>query len=62
MLHAVKHGEIGRVVDVLALWSVSFRGTKSMPKYSDALFKTLADLKRIDGKLRYDTSCCADQY
>jgi hypothetical protein len=52
MLRAVKRGEIGRVLDVLSHWMLSFRGTKSMPKYGDAVFQMLADLKRMDEKLR----------
>jgi hypothetical protein len=52
LLRAVKYGEIGRVVDVLAHWMLAFRGTGSMPKYADAVFQMLADLKRMDEKLR----------
>jgi hypothetical protein len=49
---SVKNGEIGRAMTILELWTLWFRGTRSMPKYSDAIFKTLYDLKRMDPKLR----------
>jgi hypothetical protein len=52
MNDSIRNGEIGRVMDILSLWTLWFRGTKSMPKYADAIFKTLYDLERMDPKLR----------
>ncbi|TDL17322.1 hypothetical protein BD410DRAFT_730160 [Rickenella mellea] len=49
---AVKTGDIGRVMNVLAYWMVMFRGTGSMPKYADALFYLLKDLKTMKPELR----------
>jgi hypothetical protein len=50
---AVKLGDIGRVVNVLAHWMLMFRGSGKMPKYADALFQVLMDLKRMKPQLRY---------
>ncbi|KAF5335492.1 hypothetical protein D9611_012206 [Ephemerocybe angulata] len=52
---AIKRGDIGTVVNVLAYWMVMFRGTGKMPKYADILFTTLAGLKAMDPKLRFDS-------
>lgn len=51
--YAIKRGDIGSVLNVLAHWMVMFRGTGKMPKYADALFHLLATLKRHDPRLRY---------
>lgn len=45
---AIREGDIGRVLNMLACWVVEFRGTGSMPKYADALFETLLTLKQMD--------------
>ncbi|TDL13616.1 hypothetical protein BD410DRAFT_735116, partial [Rickenella mellea] len=50
---AVRAGDVGRVTDVLAFWMVMFRGTGSMPKYADALFHLLKDLKTMAPELRH---------
>ncbi|KZT27989.1 hypothetical protein NEOLEDRAFT_1154640 [Neolentinus lepideus HHB14362 ss-1] len=50
--HAIKRGDIGMVINILALWMVMFRGTGSMPKYADALFQVLMNLKSMNPKLR----------
>ncbi|TFK51493.1 hypothetical protein OE88DRAFT_1712644 [Heliocybe sulcata] len=49
---AVKHGEIGVVMTILAHWMVMFRGTGRMPKYADALFECLLKLKHMHPDLR----------
>nr|GAT50185.1 predicted protein [Mycena chlorophos] len=49
---AVRAGHIGTVVTVLHHWMVMFRGTGKMPKYANALFHVLVDLKTMDPKLR----------
>lgn len=41
MVHAIKAGDIGRVVNVLRVWTVMMRSKKTMPKYADAIFETL---------------------
>jgi hypothetical protein len=50
---AIKRGDIGSVTNVLAHWMVMFRGSGKMPKYADALFHVITDLKTMDPKLRY---------
>lgn len=45
---AIREGDIGRVLNVLTVWMVEFRGTGSMPKYADALLETLLTLKQMD--------------
>ena len=45
--HAIKHGDVGRVINILVHWMVMFRGTGKMPKYADALFHLLVSLKRM---------------
>ncbi|KAJ3531453.1 hypothetical protein NMY22_g8150 [Coprinellus aureogranulatus] len=44
---AVKHGDIGSVVNILSYWMVMFRGTGKMPKYADMLYNTLMQLKLL---------------
>lgn len=34
--YAIKRGDIGSVVNILALWMTEFRGTGSMPRYAEA--------------------------
>ncbi|EKM51204.1 uncharacterized protein PHACADRAFT_32209 [Phanerochaete carnosa HHB-10118-sp] len=46
--HAVKHGDIGSIVNILAFWVHEFRGTGSISKYSEALLEVLMDLKTMD--------------
>jgi hypothetical protein len=49
---AVKRGDIGSVVNVLHYWMNMFRGTGKTPKYADAIFSTLMDLKAMDPNLK----------
>ncbi len=51
-VHAIKFGDIGRAVNVLNMWLVMMRGTSVMPKYADAIFEMLHDLKTCDPLLR----------
>ncbi|KAJ7669167.1 hypothetical protein B0H14DRAFT_3692675 [Mycena olivaceomarginata] len=50
---AVKRGDVGGVLCVSAHWMVMFRGTGHMPKYADAIFRVLTELKSMHPKLRY---------
>jgi hypothetical protein len=50
--HAIKRGDVGSVVNILAHWMVIFHGTEKMPKYADALFHLLVSLKRMKPQLR----------
>ncbi|KAJ7877264.1 hypothetical protein B0H14DRAFT_3859029 [Mycena olivaceomarginata] len=49
---AVKRGDVGGVLCVSAHWMVMFRGTGHMPKYADAIFRVLTELKSMHPKLR----------
>jgi hypothetical protein len=49
---AIKRGDVGSVVNVLAHWMVTFRGTGKMPKYADALFRLIIEFKTMNPKLR----------
>ena len=49
---AVKRGDVGAILDVATHWMLMFRGTGKMPKYADALFHILIDLKSMHPKLR----------
>jgi len=44
---AIKREDIRTVVSVLAHWMLMFCGSGKMPKYADALFHTLMDLKTM---------------
>lgn len=50
---AVKRGDVGGVLCVSTHWMVMFRGTGHMPKYADAIFHVLTELKSMHPKLRY---------
>jgi hypothetical protein len=50
---AVKRGDVGGVLCVSAHWMVMFRGTGRMPKYADAVFRVITELKLMYPKLRY---------
>ncbi|KAJ7066253.1 hypothetical protein C8F01DRAFT_1248284 [Mycena amicta] len=39
--HAIKKGDIGRVLNVLRIWAIMMRTPKTMPRYADAMFETL---------------------
>ncbi|KAF7360457.1 hypothetical protein MVEN_00776100 [Mycena venus] len=45
---AIKKGDIGRVINVLQVWMVMMRSSKTMPKYADAIFETLRRIDRYD--------------
>ncbi|KAJ6465253.1 hypothetical protein DFH09DRAFT_1346413 [Mycena vulgaris] len=49
---AIKAGDVGAVLNCLAHWIVMFRGTGSMPKYADALFELINNIKKWDPALR----------
>jgi hypothetical protein len=49
---AIKRGDIGSVLNVLAHWMVTFRGSGKMPKYADALFRLITEFKTMNPKLR----------
>ena len=51
--YAIKRGDVGAILDICTHWMVMFRGTGRMPKYADALFHLLVDLKTMHPKLRY---------
>ncbi|KAK0435753.1 hypothetical protein EV421DRAFT_1716489 [Armillaria borealis] len=51
-VHAVKHGDIGRVRNVLNVWMVMMRGVATMPRYADAIFELIGRLKTYDPILR----------
>ncbi|KAJ7663707.1 hypothetical protein DFH06DRAFT_986655 [Mycena polygramma] len=51
-IQAIKKGDIGRVLNVLAIWMVMMRTPKTMPRYADAMFETLVRLKHFPPKLR----------
>lgn len=48
----VKRGDVGAILDIATHWMLMFRGTGKMPKYADALFHILVDLKSMHPKLR----------
>ncbi|KAJ7829326.1 hypothetical protein B0H13DRAFT_2372690 [Mycena leptocephala] len=49
---AIKQGDIGRVLNVLAIWMVMMRTPKTMPRYADAIFETLVRIKKFPPRLR----------
>ncbi|KAJ7442936.1 hypothetical protein B0H11DRAFT_2162974 [Mycena galericulata] len=49
---SIKSGDVGMVLNILAHWMVMFWGTGSMPKYADALFELINNLKRWPPALR----------
>lgn len=52
IVHAIKTGDIGRVVCVYRMWAVMMRTKKTMPKYADAFFETLGRIGTYDEPLR----------
>ncbi|KAJ6479781.1 hypothetical protein C8R45DRAFT_1216261 [Mycena sanguinolenta] len=52
LTRAIKKGDIGRVLNVLAIWMVMMRSPKTMPRYADAIFETLVRIKKFPPKLR----------
>ncbi|KAG6834995.1 hypothetical protein H0H93_005717 [Arthromyces matolae] len=50
--YAIKRGDVGEVLHIATHWMVMFRGTGRMPKYADALFHFLTDLKSMEPQLR----------
>ncbi|KAJ7798351.1 hypothetical protein B0H14DRAFT_2184566, partial [Mycena olivaceomarginata] len=49
---SIKGGDRRYCLNILAHWMVMFRGTGSMPKYADALFELINNLKRWPPRLR----------
>ncbi|KAJ7881271.1 hypothetical protein B0H14DRAFT_2193208, partial [Mycena olivaceomarginata] len=49
---SIKSGDVGMVLNILAHWMVMFRGTGSMPKYADALFELINNLRKWPPALR----------
>ncbi|KAJ6612996.1 hypothetical protein B0H10DRAFT_1806360 [Mycena sp. CBHHK59/15] len=49
---SIKSGDVGMVINILAHRMVMFRGMGSMPKYADALFELINNLKRWPAPLR----------
>ncbi|KAJ7235273.1 hypothetical protein B0H12DRAFT_1027471 [Mycena haematopus] len=52
LTRAIKKGDIGRVLNVLAIWMVMMRAPKTMPRYADAIFETLVRIQKFPPKLR----------
>ncbi|OCH87916.1 hypothetical protein OBBRIDRAFT_805747 [Obba rivulosa] len=52
-VHAIKHGDIGSILNILSMWKLMLHGTRSMSKYSDALFHLLVTLWQMDLPLRH---------
>lgn len=50
--YAIKRGDVGTVLDLITHLMLAFRGTGKTPKYADALFHIVVNLKRMDPKLR----------
>ncbi|KAE9390679.1 hypothetical protein BT96DRAFT_1063542 [Gymnopus androsaceus JB14] len=44
IVHAIKAGDIGHVINVFKVWMVMMRSKKTKPKYADAIFETLGRL------------------
>ncbi len=53
LVASIKSGDIGCVILVLRMWMVMMRTPKTMPKYADAIFETLARLDTYHPKLKY---------
>ncbi|KAL0056903.1 hypothetical protein AAF712_016482 [Marasmius tenuissimus] len=52
IVHAIKAGDIGRVVNVLKMWMIMMRTKNTMPRYADVIFETLGRLETFDPKLK----------
>ncbi|KAJ6577766.1 hypothetical protein B0H19DRAFT_1337487 [Mycena capillaripes] len=52
LTRAIKMGDIGRVLNILAIWMVMMRSPKTMPRYADAIFETLVRINKFPPKLR----------
>ncbi|KAH9484746.1 hypothetical protein JR316_0001646 [Psilocybe cubensis] len=50
--YAIKQGDVGAVLDLITHLMLAFRGTGHTPKYADALFHIVINLKRMDPLLR----------
>ncbi|KAJ7815904.1 hypothetical protein B0H14DRAFT_3111784 [Mycena olivaceomarginata] len=50
---SIKVGDVGTVLNILAHWMGMFRGTGSMPKYANALFELINNLKCWPPRLQY---------
>ncbi|KAF9475260.1 hypothetical protein BDN70DRAFT_915054 [Pholiota conissans] len=49
--HAVKCGDVGVVLDLIKRLMLAFRGTGQNPKYADALFQIVVNLRNMDPEL-----------
>ncbi|KAF9470478.1 hypothetical protein BDN70DRAFT_939674 [Pholiota conissans] len=50
--HAVKRGDVGVVLDLIKHLMLAFCGTGQNPKYADALFQIVVNLRNMDPELR----------
>ena len=50
--YAIKHGDVGAILDIIKHVMLAFRGTGRTPKYADALFSLGVHLKQMDLKVR----------
>ncbi|KAF8148588.1 hypothetical protein B0H34DRAFT_785583 [Crassisporium funariophilum] len=51
--YAIKRGDVGVVLDIITHLMLAFRGTGKTPKYADALFHIVVNLKQMDPVLRH---------
>ena len=51
--YAIKHGDVGAVLDIITHSLLAFHGTGKTPKYADALFAMVIQLKQMDPKFWY---------
>jgi len=51
-ISAIKQGDIGCIVNVLCLWMVMMQSTATMPKYTDAIFESLAQVNTYEPWLK----------
>ncbi|KAJ3885085.1 hypothetical protein GG344DRAFT_70836 [Lentinula edodes] len=52
LVKSIKAGDIGRVVLVLRIWMLMMWTPKTMPRYANAIFKTLGRLQHYPERLR----------
>lgn len=49
--YAIKHGDVGAILDIIKHIMLAFRGTGKTPKYADTLFSLMVRLKQMDPKV-----------
>lgn len=49
--HAIKQGDVGLMLTVLTHWMLMFHGCGKMPKYAEAMFHLVNDLRTMDQHL-----------